>query len=455
MTADAPVPHRPDIAAGRLHAAALAENFSDLHPPLNAYEARIEADRCFFCYDAPCQSACPTSIDVPLFIREIAAGNALGAAKTIYDANILGGMCARVCPTETLCEQACVRETSEGKPVQIGLLQRYATDAYMATGEHPYERAAPTGKKIAILGAGPAGLACAHALAKLGHEVTIHERRPKPGGLNEYGVAAYKATDNFAAREAEFVLAIGGVKVEYGVSLGGAVSLDGLRQTHDAVFIGIGLPKTNALGLKADADYANLIEAVDFIEGLRQASNLAHVAVGRRVVVVGGGMTAIDAAVQSKRLGAEHVTLVYRRSVELMKASPYERELAMTHGVTVLPWAKPMALHGEGDALKRVHFERTREEGDALVGTGEMFSLEADVVFSAIGQKGAPSLFHGSHAPAMTGDRIAVDDQLKTSLPNVWAGGDCVVGDLDLTVSAVDDGKRAAASIHAALTAKG
>jgi dihydropyrimidine dehydrogenase (NAD+) subunit PreT len=242
MSASAAVPHRPDIAAGRLHPAVLADNFTDLHPPLSAHEAHVEADRCYFCFDAPCQSACPTSIDVPLFIREIASGNPLGAAKTIYDANILGGICARVCPTETLCEQACVREHAEGKPVKIGLLQRYATDAYMASGERPYERAAPTGKKVAVIGAGPAGLACAHALARNGHDVTIFERRSKPGGLNEYGVAAYKATEDFAAREASFVLSIGGIRVEHGAALGDTLELDRLRKDYDAVFIGIGLP---------------------------------------------------------------------------------------------------------------------------------------------------------------------------------------------------------------------
>ncbi len=205
-----------DVAPARLDRATLEASFVDLHPPLSAHEARIEADRCYFCYDAPCRGACPTSIDIPLFIRQIATGATLGAARTILDANIMGGMCARVCPTETLCEEACVRQAAEGKPVRIGLLQRHAVDAQMATGKTPFARAAPTGKRVAIVGAGPAGLACAHALAVAGHDVTIFEARRKPGGLNEYGIAAYKTPDGFAAREAAIILSIGGVVVKHG-----------------------------------------------------------------------------------------------------------------------------------------------------------------------------------------------------------------------------------------------
>src|SRR5580698_2923443 len=218
------------IVAGILDAQTLAANFGDLHPPLSRHEALVEADRCYFCYDAPCQQACPTSIDIPLFIREIAAQNPLGAARTILEENIMGGMCARVCPTETLCQEACVREAAEGKPVRIGLLQRFATDAIMETGKNPFVRAALTGKRVAIVGAGPAGLSCAHALAVSGHEATIFEAREKPAGLNEYGIAAYKAPDDFAAEEAAFILSIGGIEVQYGLALGRDFTLDELRR---------------------------------------------------------------------------------------------------------------------------------------------------------------------------------------------------------------------------------
>ena len=438
-----------DVAPGRLDSATLDANFTDLHPPLNLHEARVEADRCYFCYDAPCQSACPTSIDIPLFIRQIATDNALGAARTILESNIMGGMCARVCPTETLCEEACVREAAEGKPVRIGLLQRHAVDAQMETGATPFTRGAPTGKRVAIVGAGPAGLACAHALAVAGHEAMIFERREKAGGLNEYGIAAYKAPDDFAAKETAFILSIGGVSVKYGAALGRDFTLDELRSDYDAVFLGVGLGATNKLGLPGEGALANVIDAVDYIAELRQAKDLTTLPVGRRVVVIGGGMTAVDVAVQSKRLGAESVTIVYRRGVDQMKASEFERELAQTNGVLIHPWARPVALDAHGDAASGVVFERTREDGGALVADGDPFRIEADVVFAAIGQKGAPEAFAG--VDLARDGRIVVDPERRTSLPGVWAGGDCIAGGLDLTVSAVEDGKQAARSIDAAL----
>jgi glutamate synthase (NADPH/NADH) small chain len=439
-----------DIAAGRFGAERLKANFSDLHPPLGLHEAHVEAERCYFCYDAPCQQACPTSIDVPLFIREIAGGNSLGAAKTILDANIMGGMCARVCPTETLCEQACVREAAEGKPVRIGMLQRYAVDAMMATGKHPYARAASTGKRAAVVGAGPAGLACAHALALEGHDVVIFEARPKVAGLNEYGIAAYKTTNDFAAREAAFILSVGGVEVKTGAALGRDITLQALRQNYDAVFLAVGLPGTNKLGVRGEDTLANIEDALTFISELRQAKNLEELPIGRRVVVIGGGMTAIDAAVQAKRLGAELVTIVYRRGLEDMKASRYERELAQTNGVAIRTWAQPIALEGHDGEVSSVLFEHTAVVNGQLVGGRAPFRLEADVVLTAIGQTGATDIF-GDLAPNLQGGRIAVDEERRTSLTKVWAGGDCVVGGLDLTVAAVEDGKRAAKSISAAL----
>ena len=441
----------PDIAAGRLKPEEYRANFSDLHPPLERHEAFVEADRCYFCYDAPCIAACPTGIDIPLFIREILTDNPVGAARTIFQQNIFGGMCARVCPTETLCEEVCVREVAEGKPVKIGELQRYATDAVIESGKHPFVRAPLTGKRVAVVGGGPAGLACAHRLALYGHDVFIYDARPKIGGLNEYGIAAYKAVDGFAAREVEFILAVGGIHVETGKVLGREFTLGELREDFDAIFLAIGLGGVNALGLSGE-DMAGVEDAVDYIAGLRQARDLATLPVGRRVVVVGGGMTAIDIATQSKRLGAEQVTIVYRRSAERMGASRYERELAQTDGVTIIFNARPSGLTDVGGRVTGIAFEYTREQDGRLVGTGETFTLDADMVFKAIGQTFDGEALNGAIAGVqLEGGRVKVDAERRTNLPGVWAGGDCVAGGNDLTVVAVADGRDAAESIHRAL----
>ncbi|WP_297773094.1 NAD(P)-dependent oxidoreductase [uncultured Roseovarius sp.] len=434
----------PGIAAGRLEPEQLSGNFSDLHPPLDDHEALVAADRCYFCHDAPCITACPTSIDIPLFIRQIATGTPEAAAETIFEQNILGGMCARVCPTETLCEEACVREAAEGKPVLIGQLQRYATDTVMAQGVHPFTRAAPTGRQVAVVGAGPAGLACAHRLSMHGHDVTLYDGRAKPGGLNEFGIAAYKSTDSFAAREVDWLMQIGGITLETGKRLGRELSLAELREGFDAVFLGIGLGGVNALDL-AGEDREGMRDAVDFIADLRQAEDLAGLPIGRDVVVIGGGMTAVDAAVQARLLGALNVSLVYRRGRERMNASRYEQDLAAAKGVRIITNATPIAVHGNG-AVREVEFEYT---DDALTPTGQRFRLAADQVFKAIGQT-----LEGPDLPELDGRKIAISGAGRTSLPGVWAGGDCSAGGDDLTVTAVAEGRDAAEDIHASLGAQ-
>ena len=433
-------------------ATTIAQAFANAHPPLTRAQALIEAERCYYCHDAPCVTACPTGIDIPSFIARIAQDNLRGSAEAILGANPLGGMCARVCPTEVLCEAACVRHTNEDKPVEIGLLQRHATDAYFAAPGAPlFTRAARSGRRVAVVGAGPAGLACAHGLARLGHEVVIFDARGKPGGLNEYGIAAYKTTDGFAQAEVQWLLSIGGIELRCGQQLGRDITLDGLRRDFDAVFLGLGLAGVNSLGIPepALAEAGGLANAVDFIAVLRQASDLARVGVGRHVIVIGGGMTAVDAAVQSKMLGAETATIVYRRGPQTMSASLHEQDWAQTQGVLIRHWAAPVEVLAADGAISGVRFARTALVDGKLVATGEQFSLPADSVLRAVGQ----TFRAGAVGSGLTlaGGRIQTDAEGRTSLPGVWAGGDCRAGGRDLTVEAVEHGKLAAHSMHAAL----
>ena len=429
---------RPAVAPARLDREAYDRNFADLHRPPGPHEALVAADRCYFCHDAPCVTACPTAIDIPLFIRQIASGQPKAAARTILDQNILGGMCARACPTETLCEEACVRELAEGKPVEIGRLQRYATDEVIDAGEQPYRRAPETGRVIAVVGAGPAGLACAHRLSLHGHRVRLFDGRDKPGGLNEYGIATYKTVDGFAGREVAWLLSIGGIEISTGEPVD-AAALDRLRRQHDAVFLGIGLAGVNDLRLPG-CDLAHVDDAVSFIADLRQAEDPASIPVGGRVVVIGGGMTAIDAGVQARLLGAESVTIAYRRGREQMKASGFEQELALRQGVRLLVNTRPVAIHGAGGAVREVEF--------ASVDSATTFRLPADQVLCAIGQRLLPL----DDALVLDHGRIAVDADGRSSMAGVWAGGDCCSRGDDLTVTAVAQGRDAAEDIHLVLT---
>ncbi|MCF6367611.1 NAD(P)-dependent oxidoreductase [Rhizobium halophilum] len=437
------------IQAGRLSPDEYASNFSDLHPRLDKHEALVAADRCYFCYDAPCMTACPTAIDIPLFIRQISTGNPLGSAKTIFDQNILGGMCARVCPTETLCEQACVRNTAEDRPVEIGKLQRYATDIAMEMNRQFYHRAASTGRRVAVVGAGPAGLACAHRLSMHGHDVVIFDAHEKAGGLNEYGIATYKATENFAQREVEYITAIGGIEIRTRQMLGRDFTLTELTCNFDAVFLGMGLAGVNALGIEGE-DLAGVEDAVDFIAALRQATYKAQVPIGRRVVVLGGGMTAIDAAIQAKLLGAEEVTICYRRGKENMNASGYEQDLATANGVIIRHWLAPKRIIGKDGHVAGMEVEYTAIRDGKLVGTGETGIIAADQVMKAIGQSFGGS---GLGSLRMESGKIAADLEGRTSIDGVWAGGDCVGHGEDLTVSATAQGRDAAESINRAFAA--
>ena len=434
-----------DIKPARLQADEYLHNFSEMHPPLGETASLVEADRCYFCYDAPCTEACPTGIDVAGFISMIKSGNDIGAARLILQENIIGGSCARVCPTETLCEQACVRNEQDHRPVSIGLLQRHAVDAAMSVGQQFFSRNPDSGKRVAIVGAGPASLSCAHGLAREGHQVTIFEAREKSGGLNEYGLAAYKMLDNFASREIEYITAIGGIDIRYGQSLGKDFDLTSLQKDYAAVFLGMGLGGVNNLALPNE-DANGVISAVDYIEQLRQCADFAELPVGRQVVVIGGGMTAIDIATQIKLLGADEVTLIYRRGPDAMVASEEEREFTQIKGVKIRYNAKPLSIHTVDGHVRKVEFEHTRTDANGrLEGTGETFTLAVDMLFKAIGQKFSAKI---DSAIELEKGRIRVDAERKTSVAGIWAGGDCVYEGEDLTVAAAQDGKLAAKSIN-------
>ena len=433
-----------DIRPGRLGSAAdYAAAFADTAPRLTRTQALVESERCRYCYDAPCATACPTGIDVPSFIRRIAEDNLRGAARTILESNPLGGTCARVCPTEELCEQVCVRVAQQGKPVEIGRLQRYAVDAVM---DKPvtalFTRAAATGKRIAVVGAGPAGIACAFGLARRGHEVVIHDARPLAGGLNEYGLATYKMAGDFAQAELNWLMQIGGITLQLGWRLDSAAKLQALRDGFDAVYLAVGLARTNALRVPGE-QLAGVRDAIEFIAELRACADPSLLPIGRRVIVIGGGMTAVDAAVQSKLLGAEEVHIVYRRGPEHMSASAAEQQWAQTNGVTIHHGLSPVEVIGDAGQASAVRFARS--------GGGEEV-FPADMVFKAIGQKFDDSLFAGSGL-AFEAGRILADADGRSAAPKLWAGGDCRAGGRDLTVEAVEDGKRAAVSIHQTLTA--
>lgn len=421
----------------------IKQNFIDLHKPLNFQQALEESDRCLYCYDAPCIQACPTSIDIPTFIHQIRSDNTQGAALTILSENIMGGTCARVCPTEVLCEQVCVLNVSHQQPVEIGLLQRHAVDTLIAnTNKHPFKRNNLTGKTVAVVGAGPAGLSCAHRLAMLGNDVVIYEAKEKPGGLNEYGLAEYKMVDDFAQKEIDFLLQIGGISIKNNQKLGVSVSLSILQEKYDAVFIGIGLAKTHRLGLDKEST-EGIVDAVDFIETIRQTKDKFQIQVGNDVVVIGAGNTAIDAAVQAKKLGAENVTLVYRRGEEHMSATDYEIELARKNGIVIKTWLTPTKIVAD-EHITQLECNQTELREGKLIETLFKETLECDMLLKAIGQKLNDSSLEEIQVEK---GKIVIDDNYQTSIQGIYAGGDAIKSGEDLTVQAVEDGKQAAHTI--------
>jgi glutamate synthase (NADPH/NADH) small chain len=422
----------------------IERNFREIAPPLNEAEAILEANRCVYCYDAPCVHACPTHIDVPSFIKKIASGNLAGSARVIFEANPIGATCARVCPVEVLCEGACVENTLMQKPIEIGRLQRYATDFVMSKNRDVLKAGAPNGKSIGIIGSGPAGLSCATFLARLGYAVTIYDKKPLPGGLDTYGMAEYKMTQAVSVAEAEMVRRLG-VEFRQTTEIGRHVSLEDLEANHDAIFLGVGLGATNRLNVSGE-NLAGVYDALDFIERVK-TREWNTVPLGKIVAVIGAGNTAVDAVTQARRLGAERVLMVYRKTDKEMPAYEYEYELAKKDGVEFVWQAAPIAiLPGENGSRLTLRCEKTD-------GSNRIFEIPCDVVIKAIGQQKQRSFFEQiPNLELDSGGRLVVNKEtMQTTNPKYFAGGDCVNGGKE-AVDASQMGKISAQGIHLSLT---
>jgi dihydropyrimidine dehydrogenase (NAD+) subunit PreT len=417
-------------------------------PPLTAQEALVEANRCLFCYDAPCAHACPTHIDIPRFIRKITTDNLIGSARTIFEANLLGATCARVCPVQELCEGACVLG-AEHKPIMIGRLQRYAMDYVYRRGVNVVRVAPATGRKVAVVGSGPAGLSCAGELARRGHEVTVFERRSLAGGLSTYGIISLREPIEASLAEVRMIERLG-VRIETGCELGSGLSIDDLKAHFEAVFLGLGLGATPAMGIAGEE---HVLDGLAYIE--RSKLNGGGMAIGRNVAVIGAGNTAIDCATIARRLGAGRVTMIYRRSAQEMTAYPHEFDFVKREGVEFRFLTQPIAVEAENGCvtgLRAVRMElgppdaSGRRSPRAMEGSD--FRIAADQVVKAVGQE-KPSLAERIGLAVERG-YIKVNDAFETSIPGVFAGGDCVrVKNAASTVMAVQDGKLAAAAMHA------
>jgi dihydropyrimidine dehydrogenase (NAD+) subunit PreT len=472
------------------------QNFADLNPPLSSQQALVAASRCLYCFDAPCIKACPTRIDVPSFIKKISTGNLKGAARVILSANILGESCGRVCPTEVLCEGACVLNGSGERPVEIGRLQRYAVDYALDSRLRLFQAGAPNGRRVACIGSGPASLACAAELAQRGYEVAIYDRNPEPGGLNTYGIAAYKTRAHESVREAGLVASLG-VKFHQGVEVtreapdviaeipsllvddtsapsneGGVllateagiaspellawrISLADLESRYDAIFIGVGLGETWDLQLPGE-DLHGVYGAIAFIERTKREP-FSQIDVGQRVAVIGAGNTAIDAVTAARRLSAELVYLIYRRGEDSMPAFEYEYDLAKKDGVVFLWHTQPLAMVGHDGAVTGLVCARTQQQGRGRYAPVELvpdseFTLEVDMVIKALGQRPVTDLLTAKTGIELKDGRVVVDPRTyQTGNSKYFAAGDCVNGGKEV-VDAVAEGMSAARGIDAWLS---
>ncbi len=437
------------ITNNRLTAERYAENFSDIHPPFDKKEAAlVEANRCLFCYDAPCIKSCPTSINIPKFIKQITTDNIKGSAHTIFQSNIFGGGCSRVCPVEKLCEGSCVYNLMHEDPIPIAKLQRYSTEKAIKDKWQLFKRKASTGKKVAVIGAGPAGLSCAHVLSREGVDVTVFEKEAKGGGLMTYGIAAYKVTPEFCQDEVDFITSLGGITIEYNKELGKNIFLAELKAQYDAVFLGMGVGLARQLEIPGE-NLEGVVDAIEFIYNLR-SNSLNQIPVGDKVAVIGLGMTAIDAATQAKRLGAKDVTIVYRRTQDEMPCTQHELDIAMLDGCKILWLSAPKEVIGTDNKVTQlVCSEMELGTADtsgrrAPVDTGRTFTLEVDMVIKAAGQMPFKNLVDANDLQNTNG-KIVVNKN-ATNIEGVFAGGDCVNGGKEV-VDAVQAGKDGAKAI--------
>lgn len=438
------------VKNNRLTSEQYEANFSDIHPPYESITAaKVDANRCLFCYDAPCMKSCPTSIDVPKFIKQIATENIKGSAKTIFSSNIMGAGCSKVCPVEKLCEGACVYNLLEEEPIPIAKLQRYSTEMAMKEKWPLFQRKTSTGKKVAIVGAGPAGLSCAHVLSKEGVEVTIYEKESKGGGLMTYGIAAYKVTPQFCEEEVNYILSIGGIEIKYNQELGKDITLSQLKKEYDAVYLGIGVGVARQLDIPGEK-LEGVTDAIRFIYDIRTKGYPA-VPVGDKVAVIGMGMTAIDAATQAKRLGAKEVTLVYRRTEAEKPCTDVELDIAKTDGCEIIWLAAPKKIKGtQGKVKQLVCSVMKLGEPDASgrrspVDTGETFILDVDMVIKAAGQVPFEKLVKKYNLDNNNG-KLLINENCATNSKGVFAGGDAVNGGKEV-VDAVQAGKDGAEEI--------
>ncbi len=440
-------------------------NFREIAPPLNQAEAILESNRCLYCYDAPCTYACPTHIDVPSFIKKIASGNLFGSARVIFDANPIGASCARVCPVEVLCEGACVEKTLMDAPIQIGRLQRYATDYAISNNKQIFSKGESNGKSIGIIGSGPAGLSCATYLARLGYDVTVYEKKSLAGGLDTYGMAEYKMPQKDSLDEVEAVRKIG---VEFKLNCevlleppalasrlsalpntpteGGTQNIvfADLQNNHDAIFIGTGLGTTNNLNIEGE-DLDGVMDALHFIEKIK-TRDWKSVPIGKIVAVIGAGNTAIDAVTQAKRLGAERVLMIYRRTEKDISAYAYEYELAKKDGIEFLWQTAPIEILSDFSGSKAAMLRCQKTDGSR-----ERFEIECDTIIKAIGQQKQTGFFQSIGVNLDEKGRVAVNETMQTSNPKIFAGGDCVNGGAE-AVDASQMGKLAAQGIHFSLS---